>query len=86
MDLKKYEYWFIVGSQNLYGDETLKQVAEHARIMTDEFNKDSLLPDTVVLKPTAITPQAIRILFEEANASNNCLSILYANIGNANMG
>ena len=34
MDLKKCEYWFIVGSQDLYGDETLKQVANHAVIMT----------------------------------------------------
>jgi len=31
MNLKKYEYWFIVGSQDLYGDETLKQVADHAQ-------------------------------------------------------
>jgi len=76
MNLKKYEYWFIVGSQDLYGDETLKQVADHARIMADEFNKDSLLSGTVVLKPTAITPNAIRALFEEANASNNCTGII----------
>ncbi|MDR2731459.1 MAG: L-arabinose isomerase, partial [Treponema sp.] len=76
MNLKKYEYWFIVGSQDLYGDETLKQVADHARIMTDDFNRDSLLPGTVVLKPTAITPKAIRGLFEEANASPDCAGII----------
>jgi L-arabinose isomerase len=76
MNLKKYEYWFIVGSQDLYGDETLKQVADHARIITDEFNKDALLSGTVVLKPTAITPRAIRGLFEDANASNNCAGVI----------
>jgi L-arabinose isomerase len=76
MDLKKYEYWFIVGSQDLYGDETLKQVAAHAKTMTDEFNKDPLLSGAVVLKPVAITPNAIRGLFEEANASNNCAGII----------
>jgi len=76
MNLKKYEYWFIVGSQDLYGDETLKQVASNARIMTDEFNKDALLSGKVVLKPTAITPQAIRGLFEEANASKDCAGII----------
>jgi L-arabinose isomerase len=76
IDLKKYEYWFIVGSQDLYGDETLKQVAGHAKIMTQEFNNDSLLPGTVVLKPTAITPAAIRNLFQEANASNACAGII----------
>jgi L-arabinose isomerase len=76
MDLKKFEYWFIVGSQDLYGDAALKQVAEHARIMADEFNKDSLISGTVVLKPTAITPYAIRGLFEEANASEKCAGII----------
>ena len=76
MDLKKCEYWFFVGSQNLYGDETLKQVAEHAKIMTSEFNKDPLLPGTVILKPTAISPAGIRSLFEEANASPACAGII----------
>ena len=72
----KYEYWFIVGSQDLYGDETLKQVASHARIMIDDFNKDSLLGGAIVLKPTALTPSGIRTLFEEANASANCAGII----------
>ncbi|MDR0496858.1 MAG: L-arabinose isomerase, partial [Treponema sp.] len=74
MDLKKFEFWFVVGSQDLYGEATLKQVADHARIMADEFNKE--LPGAVVLKPTAITPQAIRRLFEEANAAENCAGII----------
>jgi L-arabinose isomerase len=76
MDLKQCEFWFIVGSQDLYGDLTLRQVADHARIMTDEFNRDALLPGTVVLKPTAITPAAIRRLFEEANAAGSCAGII----------
>jgi len=76
MDLKKYEYWFIVGSQDLYGEETLRKVAEHARIMADEFGSDPLLPGKVVLKPTAITPNAIRGLFEEANAAKDCAGII----------
>ena len=76
MDLKKFEFWFIVGSQDLYGDETLRQVGEHARIMAEEFNKDPLLPGTVVLKPIAITPNAIRRLFEEANAAEMCAGII----------
>jgi len=76
MNLKKYEYWFIVGSQDLYGNETLKQAAGNARIMAEGFNKDPLLSGTVVLKPTAITPDAIRGLFEEANASNSCAGVI----------
>ena len=30
-DLKKLEVWFVTGSQHLYGEETLKQVAEHSQ-------------------------------------------------------
>ncbi|GHV78287.1 L-arabinose isomerase [Spirochaetia bacterium] len=76
IDLKKYEFWFIVGSQDLYGDETLKQVAANAKIMAAEFAKDPLLPGTVVLKPTAVNPQGIRRVFEEANASSHCAGII----------
>lgn len=76
MELKKHEYWFIVGSQDLYGNETLKQVADNAKIMTEEFNNDSLLPGTVILKPTAKSPQGIRRLFEEANACTECTGII----------
>jgi len=76
MDLKKCEFWFIVGSQDLYGDETLKQVAEHAKIMADQFNKDPLIAGTVVLKPTAVTPSGIRGLFEEAASCASCAGII----------
>ena len=31
IDLKKFEVWFVTGSQHLYGEETLKQVAEHSQ-------------------------------------------------------
>ena len=76
IDLKKFEYWFIVGSQDLYGDETLKQVASHSKIMADEFNNDSQLPCKVVLKPTGLTPAGIRALFEEANSCPDCAGII----------
>jgi L-arabinose isomerase len=75
-DLKKFEFWFIVGSQDLYGDETLTQVAANARVMAEEFARDPLLPGTVVLKPTAISPGGIRRLFEEANAASACAGII----------
>jgi len=76
MELKKFEFWFIVGSQDLYGEETLKKVAEHARIMADDFNKDPALSGTIVLKPTVISPAGIRSLFEEANASASCAGVI----------
>ncbi|GHV85401.1 L-arabinose isomerase [Spirochaetia bacterium] len=76
MDLKKYEFWFIVGSQDLYGEETLKQVSANARVMADELAADPLLAGKLVLKPVAITPEVIRRLFAEANAAENCAGII----------
>ncbi|MDR3192557.1 MAG: L-arabinose isomerase [Treponema sp.] len=75
-DLKKYEFWFIVGSQDLYGEEALRQVAANARIMVDELAKDPVLPGTLVLKPVAAGPRIIRKLFAEANAAENCAGII----------
>jgi len=75
-DLKQYEFWFIVGSQDLYGEETLAQVAADAKIMAGELGHDPLLPGTLVLKPVAITPQVVRKLFAEANARENCAGII----------
>ncbi|GAB6393260.1 MAG: L-arabinose isomerase [Treponematales bacterium] len=75
-DLKQYEFWFIVGSQDLYGEETLDQVAADAKIMAGELGRDPLLPGTLVLKPVAITPQVVRKLFAEANARENCAGII----------
>ena len=76
VDLKQFEFWFIVGSQDLYGEETLKKVAEHARIIADEIGKEPLLPGKLILKPTAISPEGIRRLFEEAAAVSHCAGII----------
>ena len=36
-DLKPFEVWFVTGSQHLYGEETLKQVAEHSQEIAASF-------------------------------------------------
>ncbi|MCA1950958.1 MAG: L-arabinose isomerase [Treponema sp.] len=74
--LKNYTFWFVVGSQDLYGDATLAQVSEHAKKMVAGMVRDPLLPGTLVLKPTVLTPSGIRKLFEEANADPNCAGII----------
>ena len=32
---KQQQFWFITGSQHLYGPETLQQVDDHSRLMTE---------------------------------------------------
>jgi L-arabinose isomerase len=76
IDLKKFEFWFIAGSQDLYGEETLQKVAEHARVIADALDGDPLVSGRVVLKPVAKSASGIRALFEEAGAAPACAGII----------
>ncbi|MBN1616631.1 MAG: L-arabinose isomerase [Spirochaetales bacterium] len=74
--LGEYEIWFLTGSQDLYGDETLKQVAEDSKKVVAELNADGQMPCKFVWKPTLLTPDAIRVCLEEANASATCAGVV----------
>ena len=73
---KDYKFWFCTGSQDLYGDECLANVAEHSRIIVENLNKCGLLPFEVVWKPTLITNELIRKTFNEANADEECAGVI----------
>ena len=51
-EMGDHEFWFIVGSQDLYGEECLRNVAEHAQIIVEKLNASGKLPFEVVWKPT----------------------------------
>ncbi|MBK7870212.1 MAG: L-arabinose isomerase [Saprospiraceae bacterium] len=74
--LKKLEVWFVTGSQHLYGEETLKQVASHSQIITKELNNDVKIPVTIIFKPVLTTPDAIYKLCLDANSSENCIGLI----------
>lgn len=46
-----YEVWFVIGSQHLYGPETLRQVTQHAEHVVNALNTEAKLPCKLVLKP-----------------------------------
>ncbi|HMR90335.1 MAG TPA: L-arabinose isomerase, partial [Saprospiraceae bacterium] len=70
-----YEIWFITGSQTLYGDETLKKVAENSALILSYLNGKGL-PIKLVLKPTAKSTEEISNLCREANYYKNCIGII----------
>ena len=76
MDLKKYEIWFITGSQHLYGEETLKTVAEHAQLIAMALDGMDSIPTEVVFKPVLTTPDAITKRCQAANVAENCVGII----------
>ena len=74
--LKQNEAWFITGSQHLYGEETLKQVADHSREITQALDQDQRIPVKIVFKPIVTTPDEIYHLIQEANTSESCIGII----------
>lgn len=74
--LKKFEVWFVTGSQHLYGEETLRQVDEHSQIIADSFNDSPQIPVRVVFKPVVKTPDEIYAICQEANVAPNCIGIV----------
>ncbi|MBS1605527.1 MAG: L-arabinose isomerase [Bacteroidetes bacterium] len=76
MDLKKFEVWFVTGSQHLYGEETLKQVAEHSKTIAKSLNDSPQIPVKVVFRPTVKSPEEIYAACQEANTAPNCIGII----------
>ena len=73
---KQLEVWFVIGSQHLYGAETLRQVKENAEKVVNGLNASAGLPVKLVLKPLATTPDEITAVCRDANYSNDCIGII----------
>jgi L-arabinose isomerase len=76
INLKNLEVWFVTGSQHLYGEETLKQVAAHSQEIASYLNDSKQTPVRIVFKPTVKTPEEIFATCQEANASTSCIGII----------
>ena len=75
-DLKELSVWFVTGSQSLYGDETLKKVAEHSQQIALSLDKSKAIPVSVIFKPTVKSPEEIFAICQEANTGKNCVGII----------
>ena len=76
MEKRNYKFWFATGSQDLYGDECLANVAAHSKQMVDEWNKSGRFPYEIVWKPTLIDSASIRQTFNDANADRDCAGVI----------
>jgi L-arabinose isomerase len=75
-DLAKNEVWFLTGSQGLYGEETLAQVAAQSREIAATLSASSDIPGTIVWKPVLTDSDAIKRLFLEANANDAVVGVI----------
>ncbi|RFM25999.1 L-arabinose isomerase [Deminuibacter soli] len=76
INLKALEVWFVTGSQHLYGEETLQQVAAHAQTIANALSSASQIPVTIVYKPTVKTTEEIYHTCAAANNDTNCIGII----------
>jgi len=76
ISLKQFEVWFVTGSQNLYGPETLKQVARDSQVIAEALNAAATIPVRAVCKPVLTTPEAISSLCEAANHAAECIGLI----------
>ncbi len=72
--MKNYEFWFVVGSQDLYGEEVLHTVAERAAEMAEKMS--ATLPYPLVYKITGRSAGEISEVVREANHEENCVGIV----------
>ncbi|MBR3296069.1 MAG: L-arabinose isomerase [Clostridia bacterium] len=68
------EFWFIVGSQDLYGEDVLETVRKRAAEMAEELS--AKLPYRLVYKDTGRSSDQITALIKEANYRDECIGIV----------
>ena len=73
-ELKKQEFWFVVGSQILYGAEVLETVAKRAKEMAEKLSES--LPCKLVYKGTIKSADEATQIMKEANYADECCGVV----------
>ena len=75
-DLKTKTVWFLTGSQDLYGEETLRQVAEQSQEVARVLGESSEIPVTIEWKPVLKSSDAIRREMLDANSNDDVIGVI----------
>jgi L-arabinose isomerase len=76
IDFPNLEAWFVTGSQQLYGPETLQKVAEHSATIAQALDASSQVPVRIVFKPVMTSSDSIHEICLDANRSRNCVGLI----------
>ena len=71
-----YEFWFVAGSQHLYGEEQLKNVARDAEDIVKKLNASGKLPYPIVFKGVMTTADGITKFMKEVNYQDNVAGVM----------
>ena len=76
LEVGKKEFWFVVGSQHLYGEEALQTVKNNASVIVESLNKSGKLPYPLVLQELAVTPDTITKIMKEVNYRDEVAGVI----------
>ena len=71
-----HEVWFLTGSQTLYGEETLRQVAEQSQAIAAQLDDAADVPIRIVWKPVLKETDSIRRAALDANADDRVIGVI----------
>ena len=74
--LDSFEVWFLTGSQGLYGEDVLRQVAENSAAIAGGLDGADDIPVRIVPKPVVSSPEAIEGVCREANTNDRCVGVI----------
>ena len=70
------EFWFVTGSQHLYGEDTLMEVKLHAEAIVKSLNSNAIMPSNIVCKPVVKESNEVEKLIKEAANDDRCSGII----------
>ncbi|MED3995443.1 L-arabinose isomerase [Peribacillus frigoritolerans] len=73
---EKKEFWFVVGSQHLYGEEALAEVKANAQTIADALNESGILPYLLVLQDLAVSADKITSIMKEVNYRDEVAGVI----------
>ena len=74
--LAELEVWFVTGSQEMYGEETLRQVAENSRRVASSLDGHEAIPVRVVHRPVVTSSESIAATLRDASAADACVGVI----------
>ncbi|UFT99760.1 L-arabinose isomerase [Radiobacillus kanasensis] len=76
LEIKPYQFWFVTGSQHLYGEEALREVEKHSVEMVEGLNEKGNFPYTIQFKSVVTTSTEIENLMMAANQDDHCAGVI----------
>ena len=76
IDLKKLELWFVVGSQELYGDEALRKIKQNAAKVASALDNASAIPVRIRFKGILTTSGEITKLCKEGSTDDRVVGLI----------